>query len=669
MYFIEAIPAINIPREHPQILSYFSNEPIKRGSLISIPLRNKPVPAIVLSSSDISDQKTQLKKSSFSIKKINHLIMSDPIFSEKDFEFLKWFADYYVLPLGLALKTILPQKPLKAKRPIKNENLNFSQSPRASEKQKSLLLFSSNRDNLYIEEVKKTIAAKKQALVLFPEYLGAEDFFRKISAALKEEKISFLAGASTPKKYFDEWLKISGDESSIIIGTRSAIFSKFTDLGLIIIDDEHDQGYKSWDMKPYYNTRECAVKIAEIFGAKIIYGSNSPSIETYHNTATKILDNQDKNKEDNMIVNMRDEIRKGNEIISEDLSAELEKIEYDKNQVPPLQESTEKHPHQEQKGAGQAIIFINRKGTATFIFCQECGFNLKCPNCDSPLVFHKEIKNEHRQLMCHHCNFSRKAPDICPQCGGYKIKYSGIGSQKAEEFLRNSFPKLNIKRIDSDTVPTQADLKKIFTDFENKKIDVIIGTQSILKKTLPKADLIGILSIDTILNLPEFRVNERIYQIISRLKESKRDSSTPFFIQTFKPDQEIFGLSLSSNFKKIYEEEIEVREALNYPPFYQLIKVTLKHPDPKIAFSESQKMVGILEKQYSKIISQANKLTISDKNCIILGPTAGFMPRINGKYIYNIIIKTNLDVRERNLFLSIVPSKDWYIDIDPISLI
>lgn len=661
MYFIEVIPATNIPREYPQILSYFSNEPIIRGSLILISLRNRPVPAIVLSQSDISSQKTQLKKSSFLLKKINGALSSQPIFSEKEFEFLKWFADYYFLPLGLALKTILPEKLLKAKKlievklPITNYPLRQN-SNEASQLliTKPLLYFSDNRADFYIQKIKENLKNNKQSLILFPEYFAANLFFNKIVDIFKEGQISFLSGALTPKKYFDEWLKIAQKKSPIVIGARSAVFQKFSDLGLVIIDEEQDQSFKSWDMRPYYNARECALKLGEIFGAETILGSNTPSIETYHkiNSRFKVKSLKPDKKENNIIVDMRDEIKKGNEIISEDLISELEKI---------------------SENNKQAILFVNRRGSATFIFCQECGFVLKCPDCDSPLVFHKEIKNENLQLICHHCNFSRKTPDICPQCGGFKIKYNGIASQKAEEIIATTFPNLKIKLLDSETVSSPKELTEIISNFKDKKIDVILGTQIILKKNFPKVDLVGILSIDTILNLPEFRINERIYQIIKQLKEYKKDNSTPFLLQTFKPDQEIFNLSLASDFNKMYDDDIEIRKAFNYPPFYQLIKITFKNPDPKIAFLETQKMTEALEKQVLKFISNSTnnntEPTLSSKSCIVLGPVSGFMPKLRGQYIYNIVIKTNLDIKTRNLILSIIPTKDWSIDVDPVSLI
>lgn len=644
MYLIEVIPAINIPREHPQILSYFSNEPLERGALILIPLRNRPVPAIVLSQTDISSQKTQLKKASFSIKKINKIIYPEPILSEKEFKFLKWFADYYFLPLGLALKTILPEKLLKAKKPIPPYSVIAIHQ--LEEKQsihiKSSLYFADNRTDFYIQKIKynlkknKPACAGRQSLILFPEQINALAFFNKISDTFESNQISFLAGNLTPKKYFDEWQKIASSDAKIIIGARSAVFSKFADLGLIIIDEEQDQSFKSWDMRPYYNARECAIKLGEIFGAETILGSNTPSIESYHKINNKQQTTNYKLLTTNYaIVDMRDEVRKSNEIISEDLATELKKISQNNE---------------------QALIFINRRGSATFIFCQECGFSLHCKNCDAPMVFHKIITSE-KQLICHHCGYREKSPNICPKCGGNKIKYSGIASQKAEEKIKELFPNLKIKRLDSETVLSASDIQSAIADFNNKKIDIILGTQIILNKNFKGADLIAVLSIDTILNLPEFRSDERIYQIINQLKKYKRDESTPFILQTFKPEQEIFSISLKSDFENLYNREIETRKTLNYPPFSQLIKLTHKNPNPIVAIREAQ-----------KITEQLTKLT-ETKNCKILGPASGFIPKLKGQYIYNIIIKSNLDIKERNKLLSIIPIKDWSIDIDPITLI
>lgn len=273
------------------------------------------------------------------------------------------------------------------------------------------------------------------------------------------------------------------------------------------------------------------------------------------------------------------------------------------------------------------------------------------------MVFHKTITNE-RQLICHHCGYREKSPDICPKCGGHKIKYSGLASQKAEEELNKLFPNLKTKRLDSETVSSAQDIQKAISDLKEKKLDVILGTQIILNKDFGGADLIAVLSIDTILNLPEFRADERIYQIINQLKKYKKDNSAPFILQTFKPDQEIFSISLKSDFENLYNREIETRKALNYPPFSQLIKLIYKNQSPRLALEETQKMADRLV-----------ELTKNTKNCTILGPAAGFIPRLKGKYIYNIILKSNLDIKERNKILSVIPTKDWLIDIDPVSLI
>ncbi|KKP98931.1 MAG: Primosomal protein N [Parcubacteria group bacterium GW2011_GWD2_38_12] len=662
MYLLETIPAVNIPREHPQILSYFSNEPVSRGTLILIPLRNKPTPAIVLSQTDISSQKTQLKKSSFTLKKINKIISLEPIFSEKEFIFLKWFADYYFLPLGLALKTILPTKLLKAKGPLKT-GLRITNYELRNLESNSSLYFSDDRIDFYIQKIKENLKNNKQSLILFPEQINALSFFNQVNLIFEPNQISFLSGNLAPKKYLDEWLKIASNDTKIIIGARSAIFSKFSDLGLIIIDEEQDQSFKSWNMRPYYNSRECAIKLGEIFGAETILASSTPSIETYHKTKSRIhppAGGQESKKSNyrsstsivasappyvipeksgiqtqHQIIDMRDEVRKGNEIISEDLAAELEKI---------------------SQNSRQAILFINRRGSATFIFCRECGFSLHCKNCDVPIVFHKEIKGE-KQLLCHHCGHREKSPDICPKCGGHKIRYSGIASQKAEEKIKELFPDLKIKRLDSETVLSTQDIQKAISDFKEKRVDIILGTQIILNKDFPKADIVAVLSIDTILNLPEFRTDERIYQIINQLKKYRGNGGT-FLLQTFKPESEIFPIALNSNFAKLYEREIEARKLFNYPPFFRLIKLTHRNSNPQLAFKESH-----------KIAEKINVLSGNSENFKIIGPAAGFIPRIKNQYVYNIIIKSNLGIKDRNNILNIIPTKDWTIDIDPISLI
>lgn len=650
MFIIEAIPAVNIPREYPQILTYFSNEPLSRGSVVLVSLRNRSVPALILSSNNIDTEKIELKNMSFTIKKIDGITSKCPIFSDADFTFFKWFADYYFLPLGLALKTILPEKILKAKRPIK-ELADFKSFDVPQTDKKTPILCTLNKQeryDVYCKEIASAIKQKKQSIILFPDYINASLFNDYIAKHIDKNQILFFTTDLTPRQYFDIWLKIATGEALVAIGTRSAVFLKFYDLGFIAVDEEEDQNFKSWDARPYYNSRECALKLADIHNAKIILSSATPSIESYfhakQNEYQTIKPDTEHNFTNSLIVDMRDELKKDNYIISEDLESSLQKIE--------------------QEG-GQAVIFINRRGHGTFIFCQECSFTIKCQNCDAPMVFHKEIKSANQQLVCHYCNTFRKAPDVCPKCGGLKIKYSGIASQKAEESINNAFPDLKIKRIDAETILSSRDLKSALQDFQSGKINILLGTQMMLNKIPIKADLVAILSIDTILNLPEFRTDERMYQIVNQMKDFRRDDKTPVILQTFKPDQEIFKKSLRSDFESLYDGEIDTRRALGYPPFMQLIKLTHKHIDPKLAHSQSQKIAELIEKQCDNIIKSTN----NEKSCAMLGPNTGFIPRIKSKYIYNIILKTNFSIKERNQVLSIVPSKDWYIDVDPVSLI
>lgn len=390
--------------------------------------------------------------------------------------------------------------------------------------------------------------------------------------------------------------------------TKYLVFAPFKNLRSITIENADSSKYKSWGRKPYYDVRTIAKQLAKIHKAKLILKKESYKINK---------------KIKNQVVDMREEIRKGNySVLSEELQEKLK---------------------QNKKN----ILFISRRGIATFILCRDCGYVLKCKHCEVPLVYHQSSK-----LICHHCGNEEKPPDLCPNCKGYRIKYFGAGTQKVEVEIKKLLPKTKIFRLDSDTAKTPEQQQKIINKFNKIKNCILIGTQMLLGKNIKPVNLVGVVSIETILNLPDYRSSERVFKILSQLKTLTKKN---FLVQTYNPESAAIKSAIDNNWKKFYNEELKIRKALSYPPFSQIIKLTFEHKDPKKAKDEA------------KILFE--KLKTQIKNFQLLGPVPAFIPKIAGKYRWQIIIKSKIkNLKQRNKLLIIVPLT-WNIEVNPESLL
>jgi len=416
--------------------------------------------------------------------------------------------------------------------------------------------------------------------------------------------------------------------------TKKDVFAPFNNLKSITVENADSQKYISWGRQPYYDARKIALQRGKILKAKITLKTNLPSIETYYwagknKYKLKIQDSRFK-IQDSKIVDMRKEIKSGNySIFSQELQKKLKKSK-------------------------KSILYISRRGTATFILCRDCGYIIKCPRCEVPMTYHQNPK-----LLCHHCGNEEKPPALCPNCKGYRIKYFGAGTQRVEIEIKKLLPKAKIFRLDSDTARKPEQQQKIINKFNALKNGILIGTQMLLEKDIKPTDLVGIVSVETILNLPDYRSSERVFKILNQLQlMSKKE----FLIQTYNPKNTAIKNALDKNWKKFYDEEIKIRRAFNYPPFSQIIKLNFEHKDPQKAEQEAKIL-------FEKLKTQAKNFQFSIFNFQLFGPVPAFIPRIKGKYRWQIIIKNKIkNLKQRNKLLIIVPS-NWNIEVDPESLL
>jgi len=414
---------------------------------------------------------------------------------------------------------------------------------------------------------------------------------------------------------------------------KGIIFSPFKNLKSITIENEESPLYRSWGRKPYYNAKDIVIELAKIHKAKLTLKSQLPSIETYYwtkNKKYKLLIQNSKFKIQNSIVDMREELRNRNfSIISRELQERLNKV-------------------------NKSILYIARRGTATFILCRECGYVSMCSDCDVPMVYHEDKPS--KRLTCHHCGKDDIAPVLCPKCRSIKIKYFGAGTQKVESEIKKIFPERKIFRLDSDIAEKPEQQQKIIQEFSKENSAILIGSQMLFSKNL-KADLVAIISIETILNLPDFKSSERVFQTINQLQKM---TNKYFLLQTYGPDNFAIKTAIENNFTKFYNEEIKIRKLFNYPPFSQIIKLSFEHKNPEKARNETKILL-------QKLKTQIKNLKITDLD--LFGPVPAFVSRVANKYRWNIVIKSKIkDLKLRNRLLIIIPST-WNIEVDPETLL
>lgn len=627
MYLIEVIPIIRLPRNQPQTLSYFSLENLKKYSLVLIDFRKQKLPAVVIISKNITEEKIYLKKARFKLKKIDKILTNNPILAEWHFEYLQKLSDYYLTPITFTFKNSFSFLNSKIKSfEIKTPKIF------ANEKTKPILFIEQNekRIKFYCQEIKKIIRQKKQMMILIPDIALIEDLKLKLEKNLKQE-ITVIHSRMSDKTIFEKWLKMANNEIKIILGVKSAILIPPPNLGLVIIDREEDDNYKS-ESAPRYHAKNAAFIINQTINCRIILGTDLPSLESYFQIQNKnyqLMGKLPAKTKNIKIIDLKKELvfGTGNTIISTELKNNLKKIISFKK---------------------QAVIFDLRRGGAIFSFCHDCGFIHKCINCDVPLITHSQ------NFICHYCGYQITIPDFCSNCGGLKLKFSGFGTQKLETAINKEFPSAKILRFDSDSVKNQKQREFMIKSFKNKACDILIISPAFFKKSSISSDLTAIASIDTLLNLPDYRSPEKTFYIIKELLNlRKKTSQYPFIFQTWQSNSQIFNFIGNMDYESFAKTELENRSNFGYPPFKNIIKLTLKNSNQK----QAELSAKILAQQFKKDFPELN----------ILGPAPAFIQKIKNLYIYQIIIKINSDdIKNKKELYKIIPN-EWIIDVDPIS--
>lgn len=473
----------------------------------------------------------------------------------------------------------------------------------------------SGKTEIYLKAIEEVLKKGGSAIYLVPEIALTPQLISRIAGRFDERQIAVLHSGIAESVRYDQWRQIKRGRINLVIGTRSALFAPLPDLKLIIVDEEHDASYKQ-DERLCYNARDLAILRAKMTSAVVIAGSATPGIRTYHNARTK------KYRYLELPQRIDDRPMPVVEII--DMKAVQEKS----GKVPILSDALIAGIEETLGKKEQVLLFLNKRGFDTFLICADCGYNFRCPNCAVSLKNHAA----EGLVKCHYCDYTIKSLPLCPSCKGSRVLSYGVGTQKLEKEIEKIFPKARIQRMDSDTTSRKGSQEKILQSLEQRGIDILIGTQMITKgHDFPFITLVGVISADTSLNMPDFRAGEKTFQLITQVagRGGRGDSPGKVIIQTFNPDNYALRHAQNHNYKAFYEEEIEFRRALQYPPFGSIINLRLSSVK-KDALIEEAHRLGKLAKKLS-----AQRGNIAE----IIGPAESPLSKIRGRFRWQMLIK------------------------------
>lgn len=468
----------------------------------------------------------------------------------------------------------------------------------------------SGKTEVYLQSIEATLAEGKEAIVLVPEIALTPQMVERFKARFGGEVAVLHSALSAGEKY-DEWRKIERREAKVVVGARSAIFAPFENLGLIIMDEEHESSYKQ-EENPRYHARDVAIWRAKRHGCPVVLGSATPSLESFARAKKgryQMLELEARVNQQALpsveVIDMREELRSGNRTMFS--TALLEKI---KDRLAKKE---------------QIVLMLNRRGYASFVMCRDCGYVAECPNCDISLTYHQASN----QLKCHYCGHEERMPQHCPSCESPHIRYFGTGTQKVEENLNKLIPEAKIIRMDVDTTRTKGAHEKLLTKFKEKQADILLGTQMIAKGLdFPSITLVGVLNADTMLNLPDFRASERTFQLLTQVsgRAGRSHLTGEVIVQTYNPESYSIEFAKEHDYHGFYEHEMRIRKLGGYPPFYYLTLIN-------VSGENERQVIQIIQE-----ISQFLRSKLSDQS-IVLGPVPSTITRIKNKYRYQSIIK------------------------------
>ena len=529
----------------------------------------------------------------------------------------------------------IERNPLANKKIEKTENLKLTEEQQNAYNKVALdittnsyeqfLLYGvtgSGKTEVYLQLIGKALEQDKTAIVLVPEISLTPQMIDRFIARFNKDEIAVLHSKLSIGERYDEWNKIKEGKAKIIIGARSAIFAPTENIGIIIIDEEHDSSYKS-EAIPKYDAKEIAKKIAKENDCPLVLGSATPDLVTYYKarqgkiTLLELTKRANNSKLPEVeIVDLKMELANGNRsMLSVKLHDEIE---------------------QNLKEKRQTILFLNRRGFSTFIMCRECGYTVKCKNCNISMTYHKT----ENKLKCHYCGYEENVVTICPECHSDKIRYFGTGTQKLEQEINKIFPEASTIRMDIDTVTKKNSHEEILNKFKDENIDILIGTQMVVKgHHFPNVTLVGVIAADSSLNIDDYRANERTFQILTQVagRAGREQLDGRVVIQTYNPDNFSIICAQKQDYEMFYNTEIALREQLKYPPFCDIILIGFNSLSEKEIMDASTKVYNYL------------KANLNGQEFNVLKPMPSPIDKIQNRYRWRIIIKGNMTEAANNI--------------------
>jgi len=642
MYFYEVFIRSN-HYHGKQALTYSADQLISIGSLVNVPMKDETVVGVIINKVHFSKVKT---------KKIISVLELPPL-PKANLELMDWLKSYYPSSIGVLTSQFIPPNlnNLQPKQPQTKSSILFNTNslPKLTSEQQiaydrmknndTYLLHGrtgSGKTRVYLELTKDTLNQNRSAIILTPEISLTTQLANQFNQLFKD-RVVVIHSMLTPKQRAERWsLLLKTHFPLVIIGPRSVIFSPLSNIGLIIIDEEHEPAYKQ-EQAPYYNTNRVAAKLRALTNSKLILGSATPLITDYFmalNLNKPIIRLSKLAKETN-----------ANQLITSVIDCKDRSL-FNRSRFvsQPLIEAIESS----LKNSHQTLLYLNRRGTARIIICDQCDWQAKCPKCDLPLTYH----GDNHSLRCHICGFFSQSPIDCPSCNNPSIRYLSIGTKAVVNEISRLFPSAKIQRFDADN--TKADrFEQNYDKIKQGDVDIIIGTQLLAKGLdLPKLNVVGVMLADTSLQIPDYTSTERTYQLLSQVigRVGRGHTTGTALVQTYQPDNEVILSALTDNWEKFYDQEINERREYNFPPFVHLLKLSVSRTTSKSAEATMRKFAQTLK-----------------SDVIVEGPAPELHEKQANKSRWQLVIKA----KSRNSLIQIINHlpPNWHFDIDPNDLI
>lgn len=508
----------------------------------------------------------------------------------------------------------------------------------------------SGKTEVYLQALASALERGQRGLVLVPEIALTPQAMARFAGRFPG-RVALLHSGLTDAERLDEWRRIRGGAVDVVLGSRSALFAPLDRLGLIVVDEEHEAAYKE-SRQPAYHARDAAVRLGALAGAVVVLGSATPSVESWWQTrsgAYQLIELRERapaGVADNTatpglppvtVVDLRAELRAGNtSILSQ-----------------PLQEALRATLDRGE----QAVLFLNRRGTASSVVCRECGYAVRCPSCDVSMTFHAS----ERRMLCHYCGRAEPPPQTCPVCRSASIRYFGLGTERVEVAVKRQFPRARVLRWDRDTARTRTVHEELLRAFANREADVLVGTQMIAKGLdLPGVTLVGVVSADIALFLPDFRASERAFQLLTQVAGRAGRGERPgrVLVQTFNPQHFCIQAAAEHDYAAFVAAELAARARYSYPPYRRFVKATFEHHDRYSAQIEATAFAARIER-----LIRAAHLRDTD----VVGPAPAFLERLRGAYRWQLILRSPDPVPLLRALAGEELPRGWSLDVDPIS--